>query len=161
VSKSLAIFCTLLVILKSTAFAQNAPSFDCSRATAPDERSICGNPHLSELDRLVAAGYEYVRRHYGDAEARRVGRPLLQLRHACEADKACIEERQLLAIKQFQSLGAPLDSISSPVQAPTPSVLQSGDSLQTIVELDAVIGRAPSGQWCGCPPEDDETGSRR
>jgi uncharacterized protein len=34
------------------------PSFDCSRAPAPDERVICGNARLAELDRLMAAGYE-------------------------------------------------------------------------------------------------------
>jgi len=44
-----------------TPLGQNGPSFDCSKATFADERSICGSPRLSQLDRLVVAGYEYVR----------------------------------------------------------------------------------------------------
>ena len=84
------------------------PSFDCSRATAADERTICSSPRLSELDRLVAAAYEYVRARYGSSEAARIGRPLLQLRQACGAAEVCIEQSQLNAIKQYEALGAPI-----------------------------------------------------
>ena len=35
------------------------PSFNCSVATAADERAICRNFRLAELDLLVAAGYEF------------------------------------------------------------------------------------------------------
>jgi clan AA aspartic protease (TIGR02281 family) len=106
--------CVLALSLSTNVFAQNAPSFDCSKAATADEHAVCGNARLSELDRLVAAGYQYVRQQYGDAEAKRIGRPLLQLRRSCLADEACIEEKQLFAIKQFQSLGAALISITLP-----------------------------------------------
>jgi clan AA aspartic protease (TIGR02281 family) len=131
VLKRLVFLCVLQLIFSHSAFAQNAPSFDCSRAPTPDERTICGNARLSELDRVVAAGYQYVRQQYGDAEAKRIGRPLLQLRHACAADEACIEQRQLFAIKQFQSLGAPVHSIS----ASLPSTNLSPPSTKTLVQL--------------------------
>jgi uncharacterized protein len=134
-AKRLTILCGVLLISNTTAFAQNAPSFDCSKATAADERSICGNPRLSELDRLVAAGYQYVRQRYGDAEAKQIGRPLLELRHTCAADEACIEEKQLFAIKQFQSLGAAVGSVAPPMQLSPTSLSISNDSLQTIVQL--------------------------
>jgi uncharacterized protein len=121
--------------IDTTALGQNGPSFDCSRATFADERSICGNPRLSELDRLVAAGYQYVRQRYGDDEAKQIARPILSSRHACGADDACIEEKQLAAIKQYQSLGAPLASIAPSAQPPTPSVNVSNDSSHTTVLL--------------------------
>ena len=54
----------------------------------------------------MAAGYEYVRAHYGLSEASRIGRPLLQSRQACGAAEACIEQAQLAAIRQYQVLGA-------------------------------------------------------
>ena len=131
-SKRLAFACVCLPFLSINALAQNAPSFDCSRATAADEHAICGNSRLSELDKLVATGYLYIRRQYGEAEAKRIGRPLLQLRHACDADESCIEQRQLFAIKQFQSLGAPVVPISS---SSIPATLPSSSSEKTIVQL--------------------------
>ena len=96
------------------------PSFDCSRAPAPDERVICGNARLAELDRLMAAGYEYVRAHYGLSEASRIGRPLLQARQACGAAQACIAQAQLAAIRQYQVLGAPITAPGGTVAGPTP-----------------------------------------
>ena len=44
--------------------AQSA-SFDCTKATAPDELAICANPELAGLDRLVAAGYQDLQRRLG------------------------------------------------------------------------------------------------
>lgn len=84
------------------------PSFDCSRAAAPDEQVICGNPRLAKLDRLVAAGYQYVRARYGNSEASQIASPSLQSRHACGTSATCIEQNQLAAIKQYQNLGAPV-----------------------------------------------------
>src|SRR5437879_9948357 len=37
--------------------ASGGPSFDCRRATYPDEVTICGDPELARLDRLIAEGY--------------------------------------------------------------------------------------------------------
>ena len=84
------------------------PSFDCSRATAADEQVICSNPRLANLDRMVAAGYQYVRARYGSSEASQIGRSSLQSRRACGTSAACIEQNQLAAIKQYQDLGAPV-----------------------------------------------------
>jgi uncharacterized protein len=97
------------------------PSFDCSRATAADERVICSNPRLAQLDRVVAAGYEYIVSHSGYAEASRLGRPLLQARQACGAAADCVEQRQLAAIKEYQTAGAPIAEPEGQTLGPTPS----------------------------------------
>ena len=85
----------------------SSPSFDCAKAAYPDERTICSNIELSQLDNVANAGYEYVRRAYGAQRARSVTLPLLLERRACGPDVACIKDRQIAAIKTFQGLGAP------------------------------------------------------
>jgi uncharacterized protein len=114
------------------------PSFDCSRATTPDERMICSNHRLAELDNLVASGYEYARAKYGAAEASRIARPLLQSREACGAAMDCIEQSQINAIKMYQSLGA---SLSLPLTAPpvnpsTPPAQSEADKVRSDYKKD-------------------------
>jgi len=94
------------------------PSFDCAKAIYPDERAICSNTELSQLDNLANAGYEYVRRVNGNQLARSFTLPLLQARRACGSDVACIKTQQLAAIQKFQSLGAPVSGtiIAQPQQ---------------------------------------------
>jgi hypothetical protein len=87
-----------------------SPSFDCTKATYADERTICSNVELSQLDNVANTGYEYVRRVYGAQHAKLVALPMLLARRACGADAACIKDRQIAAIKTFQEFGAPTNS---------------------------------------------------
>ena len=92
------------------------PSFDCGKATYPDEWAICSSPELSQLDVALVAAYQYVRVKYGDDYAKTINAPLFQARRACGSDLACIKERQTAAIKTFEALGAPP---AAPVTRPT------------------------------------------
>ena len=65
---------------------------------------------MSELDNVVAAGYEYVRRANGDLLARQTNAPLFQARQTCGADMGCIRERQIDAIRTYHDLGASVSS---------------------------------------------------
>lgn len=47
----------LAVCAASPAFAQGAPSFDCTKATTAIERTICKNPELAKADREMVAAY--------------------------------------------------------------------------------------------------------
>ncbi len=94
----------------------SGPSFNCAKATYADERAICSNNNLSQLDNAVAKGYEYVREKYGDQYARSINLPMFQARRACGSDVSCIKERQLEAIRKFEALGAPS---SSPIEIAT------------------------------------------
>ena len=76
-----------------------SPSFDCNKASTPDEFVICRSDELSEMDSIAAAGFNSVRRKYGTAKARKVGRPLLERRHACGSDQDCIIQRQIEAVQ--------------------------------------------------------------
>lgn len=84
------------------------PSFDCNQASADDEVAICSSTELSELDNLMAAGFQYLRQHLGKREANKVAKPLLSLRQSCGSDAKCIEERQIDAVETYRKLGAPL-----------------------------------------------------
>jgi uncharacterized protein len=52
------------------------PSFNCAKATHPDEVTICSNTELSQLDNIADVGYEYIRRVYGAQYAKSIGLPL-------------------------------------------------------------------------------------
>jgi hypothetical protein len=86
------------------------PSFDCAKAKLPDERAICSDAELSQLDNLVVSGYNYVRSRYGTKFADAVGVPHWRARQACGSDVTCIKQRQMVAIKEYQAHGAPITS---------------------------------------------------
>jgi uncharacterized protein len=99
----------------------STPSFNCAKATYPDELTICANPELSQLDNVLAAGYEYVRNKDGDQYAKSINVPLFLGRRACGSDAACIKERQIAAIKTFESLGAPVTNLGGVASIQTTS----------------------------------------
>lgn len=90
----------------SAAAPRRRPSFDCSRASMPDERMICADEEAAQLDVAMAAGYAYVKGGYGDQTARMIGAPLLQARQSCGANLACIKQAQRAAIREYQLRGA-------------------------------------------------------
>jgi FOG: TPR repeat, SEL1 subfamily len=103
-----------------------SPSFDCTRISTADEIAICSSSELSRLDNEVAAGFEYVRRSYGDQAARQIGAPLLQARKSCGSDTACIKQKQINAIDKYRSFGvgnslSPLVGGENSAAAPTPT----------------------------------------
>lgn len=78
-----------LVGLPAGAFAQQpaGPSFDCGRARAWDERAICAQADLSELDRRIAAAWRAVTEGAGAEDRTRLQaeqRAWLGERRACQ-----------------------------------------------------------------------------
>lgn len=82
------------------------PSFECRAATYPDEKVICDNPELARLDRAVVQAYQEVLTRRGSRVAKNISEPLLERRHACDADAECIKQIQLTTIAAFQARGA-------------------------------------------------------
>ena len=111
------------------AAATAGPSFDCSKASLPDEFAICASQRLSELDNVIAAGYAFLRASTSNSNARRVGLPLLRMRQACQGNVSCIEARQIDAIRVYQQAGAP---ISLPYWATASSQAQHQSIFQEI-----------------------------
>ncbi len=82
------------------------PSFDCRRAASDDEVAICGDAHLSQLDRLLALAYDETQHVSGRAKGRAAAREGLAARRACGGDTECILSAQIDLIRTFQNLGA-------------------------------------------------------
>jgi uncharacterized protein len=98
----------VLAVLAAAAAARganDAPSFDCAKASTSDERAICSDPRLSELDRAVAAAYASARSQVGAEQVTEKARDLLASRRACGDNKLCILHQQLRAIAAYRAMG--------------------------------------------------------
>jgi len=96
-----------LVLVSGSALLASAegPSFNCEKATYPDERTICASKELSELDTSVVDSYNDVRKKFGDQYAKSFNGPLIEARRACASDAACIKQVQFAQIEIFQLFG--------------------------------------------------------
>lgn len=83
----------------SSASAHADPSFDCSRARAPDEIAICADPRLAKLDSLAAQAFAGFEPSYQTRQ--KVAELLLRDRSSCGSDKACIAAAQWNALETF------------------------------------------------------------
>jgi uncharacterized protein len=80
--------------------AATGPSFDCAKAAYADEKAICGDRRLAELDRANAAGLaQYMRQENVDQSFRKdaqetAGEFLLD-RRGCGDNRLCIVDAQM------------------------------------------------------------------
>jgi len=88
--------------------AHAGPSFNCNLARMPSEIQICQNPRLSELDNVLAAGYNFIRATRGLQAADAIGIPHWRHVGQCEWDRNCIAHRQIEEILAFRDVGAPI-----------------------------------------------------
>ena len=88
--------------------AQASPSFNCNFARMPSEIQICQSPRLSELDNVLASGYNFVKATRGLQAADAVGIPHWRRVGQCGSDRNCIAERQIEEIEAFRAVGAPV-----------------------------------------------------
>ncbi len=84
------------------------PSFDCSKASRPDEVAICSNETLTIVDNVANNGFEYLRLKLGRAAANKIDVPLIKKRQGCGGNYQCILNAQIEAINTFISYGAPI-----------------------------------------------------
>ena len=101
-----------------------APSYDCRKARRPAEFAVCGSAHLSELDNVVAAGYNYIKAIRGSQFADSIAGSFLFERYRCGLNESCIEAAYFEEIRAFQVVGAP-------VVRPGPSTPEAGIPAQT------------------------------
>jgi hypothetical protein len=96
----------------------SGPSFDCRRARSADELTVCGDPELARLDRLIGQGYQDLLLQMGAGAARSVAAPWLAARRACGADADCIKNAQLSAIRELRQRGATIADAEPTPAAP-------------------------------------------
>jgi uncharacterized protein len=71
----------------------NAASFDCRKASSPDEFAVCDSRELSQLDVKMATLYDTIIRLVGmgvRGDMQDQQRAWLRVRGGCGADRACI-----------------------------------------------------------------------
>jgi S1-C subfamily serine protease len=115
-----------LVVMLAASFlwspiaAARGPSFNCRRASFPDEFVICRTPGLAELDHQIAAAYARLRNARGRSFADEVKFPTLRRRQACGSDALCIKERQIEALNAYRAAGAPVpyEATNGPLKEP-------------------------------------------
>ena len=89
--------------------AHAGPSFNCNLARMPSEIQICLNPRLSELDNVLAAGYNFIKATRGLQAADAIGVPHWRRVGECESDRNCIAHRRFIEeIVAFRDVGAPI-----------------------------------------------------
>ncbi len=76
------------------------PSFDCAKAGAADEKAICADPVLSDIDVAVTAAYARFEPSFQPKAT--VARLLLADRSQCGSDGACIAAVQSGALDTFE-----------------------------------------------------------
>lgn len=85
-----------------------SPSFDCSRAKSSDEKLICEDDHLAELDQAVAIAFKQAltTKKADTADVKTSAKERLDDRRACGAEQICILDAQVKAISLFGEMGS-------------------------------------------------------
>lgn len=140
----------------------HAASFDCAKAASPDERAVCSDAQLSQLDDLVARAFgEAKLASPGDGEGSAVAfaHAFLHDRRACAADRSCIFASYVAVLTTYRDLGAkqPVPEwVSAPSiagkQAPSSGKLPGRIGQCATTQVASVTPRLDSGR----PPTDED-----
>jgi uncharacterized protein len=94
------------LLASSAAQAQNiAPSFNCNRASFADERTICDDDRLAQMDQALTIALRQVKPD-SIKMAREDAFARLKDRHACGADRMCILDNQVQVLDMIDGYGA-------------------------------------------------------
>ncbi|WP_256675937.1 lysozyme inhibitor LprI family protein [Pseudomonas sp. SCB32] len=97
------------------ALPATAASFDCGRAKQADEKTICADRQLSELDVQMATTYRLLRGLFAMGMRGSLGDSQLawlEQRRACGANKACLKQRYRDRLDALQKV---YDGIDKPI----------------------------------------------
>lgn len=95
-----------LAMFTMLSFGVRAASFDCARASTVDERAVCADPQLSQLDSIAGEAFSRARQLAGPAEVTPVARDFLADRKACGAATSCIMASYVAVIGTYQNEGS-------------------------------------------------------
>ena len=145
------------------AFARS-PSFDCGRATRPDERTICSDEQLIALDLLADAAYQYLRLHLGKSQANKLNLPFIKQRQNCNNSITCIRRVQLSSIRAFKENGAqisvpPEEAMADRTEKVVPSEKTNDNTSVEAPPLKIIAPQSPSGAAAQAPLGDITSGA--
>lgn len=95
-----------MLAVATAAIAQDdpKPSFDCSKGRGADERAICADPRLAEMDQADAIAFGQVGKNEKKGAASELA-DFLAARRACGGDGLCIIDQQVAALETYDSEG--------------------------------------------------------
>ena len=151
--------CLLLLMLLGAALAEEAasPSFDCRKAVHADEKTICADVRLSELDRLQASGFAKAQYHPKKKEILKTTKEFLGYRRDCKSDRECIRRLQVSLIHHYIDAGL---SFSLPTWAAAEGISADascdGIALKPIKEYPFSLKKGDEIDFIGYEDEDGE-----
>ncbi|MBI6547779.1 lysozyme inhibitor LprI family protein [Xenorhabdus lircayensis] len=92
-----------------------AASFDCAKAKAPDEKTICSNQKLNDLDVEMSVKYHFLRGLFAmgvSGEMYDNQTAWLKQRQKCKGNKTCLLQSYRQRINQLDTL---YNSIEKPI----------------------------------------------
>jgi uncharacterized protein len=98
----------LTAAMSSGSAAPSGPSFDCAKASLPDEKAICADPQLSAIDRLIARAYKGFEPAYG-GDKKAIAQALNADRRQCGTETACLAAVMSNALQTFDLVPAWVD----------------------------------------------------
>jgi uncharacterized protein YecT (DUF1311 family) len=135
-----ALMLTVFALLPFAARAQTGPSFDCRQARAWDERQICAQADLAELDRRIAAAWRAATAN-ASAEQRAnlqaAQRAWLGERRACESPQArqaqsCLRRVMRARSRDLEALAQGGSGPALPTSKPAPAAAPAAVALRAV-----------------------------
>ncbi len=102
----------LSLVLLLMVSAVQAASFDCIKATTPDEKTICANRTLNDKDVEMATQYRFLTGLFamgGRGAMQDRQRAWLEQRKVCKSDSNCLNKRYDERIRELNALYAHID----------------------------------------------------
>ncbi|WP_435954165.1 lysozyme inhibitor LprI family protein [Dryocola sp. BD626] len=96
-----------VLLLTGVSLQATAASFDCNKAKAADEKTICANRDLNDKDVQLATKYTFLKGLFAmgaRGEMQDGQRAWLKSRQQCGKDKACLTKRYDERLQQLDDI---------------------------------------------------------
>jgi uncharacterized protein len=103
-------FLSFVIVFLASASAE-AASFDCAKSVTAEERAVCADPQLSELDGLLGKAFLQAKKVSASDKQEMdrlmaVARVFLAQRHGCGATKSCLISSYAGALEGYATVGS-------------------------------------------------------